>query len=256
MILDTYFNLLMDRLLNQPSKRIISVEQLIHSMDLTLLDKNASATSLFQLNQDAKKHGVAAVCVYIEHLKEFSFSKAINLATVINFPEGMDDLNASLTSIEKAVQLGATEIDYVLPYPLYFKGQKQKALSQCDIVMQLCKQHNLTLKIILETEVFPNAETIYFLCNDLIALGCNFIKTSTGRLPLGASLYAVFAILSAIKESHSSCGIKISGGVKKPEQAFNYAMLAELILEKPINKSWFRIGASSLLGKLLNLETA
>ena len=79
----------------------------------------------------------------------------------------------------------------------------------------------------------------------------SFLKTCTGKIPQGASLSALFTMLSAIKDSGKTCGIKVSGGVKTPRQAFNYAKLAELMMAKKIDKSWFRIGASSLLNELL-----
>ncbi|WP_040535910.1 deoxyribose-phosphate aldolase, partial [Legionella drancourtii] len=215
------------------------------------LDEEASLTSLSQLNKDARCNNVAAICVYSKHLSEFHQLKAIQLATVINFPHGNEDLTTSCDVIEKALTLGATEIDYVLPYQLYLDGKKDAALQQCQTIIKLCKHHNLTSKIILETGAFPALELIYDASKDLIESGCDFLKTSTGKIAQGASLPAVFTMLSAIKDTNVPCGIKVSGGVKTPTQAFNYATLAEFMMDKTIDKSWFRIGASSLLGELI-----
>ncbi len=92
------------------------------------------------------------------------------------------------------------------------------------------------------------------LSSEIIALGGRFLKTSTGKTPQGATLAAVFAIVSAVMDSTyaSSCGIKVSGGIKTPLQAQQYAQLAELLMGKAIHKDWFRIGASTLLEKLLS----
>ncbi|EHL29994.1 hypothetical protein LDG_8027 [Legionella drancourtii LLAP12] len=215
------------------------------------MDEEASLTSLSQLNKDARCNNVAAICVYSKHLSEFHQLKAIQLATVINFPHGNEDLTTSCDVIEKALTLGATEIDYVLPYQLYLDGKKDAALQQCQTIIKLCKHHNLTSKIILETGAFPALELIYDASKDLIESGCDFLKTSTGKIAQGASLPAVFTMLSAIKDTNVPCGIKVSGGVKTPTQAFNYATLAEFMMDKTIDKSWFRIGASSLLGELI-----
>lgn len=179
---------------------------------------------------------------------------SIDLATVINFPHGSEELTISLESIEKAIELGASEIDYVFPYQMFLQGQKQKALNQCHAIAQLCKKNELILKIILETGSFPDIKTIYNASNELIESGCDFIKTSTGKISTGASLSAAFAILSAIRDTGTSCGIKVSGGIRKPQQAYNYAILAELMIGKQINKNWFRIGASSLLEELLKIN--
>lgn len=253
MTIETHLNEVMEALLGNYPKRIITAKQLISCIDLTLLNEDATAESLSQLKQSANQNQVAALCVYIQHLQQFSTQNTIDLATVINFPQGSDELDVSLASIEKAIQLGAVEIDYVLPYRLYLQGEKQKALNQCNAMMQLCQQHHLILKIILETGAFPDIQTIYNASKELIESGCDFIKTSTGKISPGASLPAVFAILCAIRDTNARCGIKISGGIKKPEHAYHYAMLSELMLGKQINKSWFRIGASSLLEELLKI---
>ncbi|KTD15626.1 2-deoxyribose-5-phosphate aldolase [Legionella gratiana] len=251
MTVENDLNKLMEKLLGHFPKQFITVEQLIHSIDLTLLDEHATTEALSQLKQEAQQNQVAALCLYMQHVPEVLPQSSIPLATVINFPQGTEPLDASLTAVEKAALLGVTEIDYVLPYSMYLGGQTKKALHQCLAIAQLCKQHKLVLKVILETGVFPNLKTIYTISKELIELECDFIKTSTGKISQGASLSAAFTILSAIKDTNASCGIKISGGIKKPQQAFHYAVLAELMIDKPINKNWFRIGASSLLDELL-----
>ncbi|USQ12870.1 deoxyribose-phosphate aldolase [Legionella lytica] len=250
MILESSLNEVLGLLLNAQPQTVISAKRLIHALDLTLLDEEASSASLSQLKHDACENQVAAVCVYGKHLPSFQQLGAIELATVVNFPDGNEELNQVLDSIHTAIELNATEIDYVLPYRFYLEGRKDDALTQCQAVINLCKQENRTLKIILETGAFAKLQNIYEVSNQLIELGCNFLKTSTGKIPQGASLPAVFTMLTAIKDSSSQCGIKISGGVKTPTQAANYAKLAELVLGKPIDKRWFRIGASSLLAEL------
>ncbi|MFJ1267761.1 deoxyribose-phosphate aldolase [Legionella lytica] len=255
MILESSLNEVIELLLSVQGHPAISAEQLIHSLDLTLLDEEASAASLSQLKHNAYESQVAAVCVYSKHLPLFEHLGVIELATVVNFPQGNQQLNQVLESIHVAIELNATEIDYVLPYRLYLNGGKDEALAQCQAVIDLCKQKNRTLKIILETGTFSELQDIDEVSKQLIKIGCNFLKTSTGKIPQGASLPAVFTILTAIKDSKAPCGIKISGGVKTPTQAINYAKLAELVLAKPIDKSWFRIGASSLLAELKDTLT-
>jgi deoxyribose-phosphate aldolase len=249
--IESSLNGVLEALLSSQSNPTITAEQLIHCIDLTLLDEQASIESLARLNQDARLNHVAAVCVYSKHLPEFRQFNTIQLATVINFPQGDEKIMNSLDAIEHALEAGVTEIDYVLPYRLYLDNKQQEALNSCDAVIESCKKHHLTLKIILETGAFPEIESIYDVSKTLIDLGCNFLKTSTGKIAQGASLPAVFTILSAIKDSERDCGLKVSGGVKTPQQAFNYAILAELMMAKKIDKSWFRIGASSLLNELL-----
>ncbi|HAT1819869.1 TPA: deoxyribose-phosphate aldolase [Legionella pneumophila] len=254
MSLDKHFNDILGKLLSNQDIIPISNTQLIHCIDLTFLETDASSEALYQLQNQACQNDVAAICVLPKHLHAFKPDAKIKLATVINFPQGNDDLLASLADIDNAIQLGANEIDYVIPYQHYLRGNKQKALNHCDVIIQTCKKHQLTLKIILETGAFPDMESIYQLSSEIIALGGHFLKTSTGKIPQGASLAAVFAMACAVKDSSyaSSCGIKVSGGIKTPLQAQQYAQLAELLMDKAIHKDWFRIGASTLLEKLLS----
>lgn len=247
MSLEAHLNDTLELLLSSESQPLITAEQLIHSIDLTLLDEAASMESLSELNHKAQLNQVAAVCIYSKHLSLFP---TLNRATVINFPQGNEDLFSSLKAIDKALELGVNEIDYVLPYQLYLDGKEQEALHACHAIIQSCKNYNLTLKIILETGAFSHMQLVYEVSKQLSDEGCDFIKTSTGKTPQGASLAAVFAILSALKNSGSHCGLKVSGGVKTPLQAYHYARLAELMMDKSIDKSWFRIGASSLLDEL------
>jgi deoxyribose-phosphate aldolase len=145
----------------------------------------------------------------------------------------------------------ADEIDYVFPYDWYLQGQAQKALDHCRQAYSMVKEGNLVFKVILETGALPSAKVIFQLSQELINIGCDFLKTSTGKLSQGATPLAAYCMLSAIRQEQGSrCGIKISGGVKEPEQAYLYMTMAHDILEREVDNTWFRIGASSLLDNL------
>lgn len=251
MSLDSCLNDVLDSLLSAQSLPCNSNTDLIKCIDLTLLDQSATPSMLDLIKHQAIEMPIAAVCVYPEHLNRFNELVTCNLATVINFPEGDQELLSCLANIDQAVNSGVQEIDYVIPYNDYIYGNKQRALNHCDVIIQDCKKLGLTLKVILETGAFPDMESIYQLSLELINLGVPFLKTSTGKITAGATLGSAFAILTAINDSpESECGIKLSGGVKTPVQARQFACLAELVLNKAIHPSWFRIGASSLLNHL------
>lgn len=234
------------------SRETISNQQLISCIDLTLLNEQTSLDDLTTLNHLANQHHVAAVCVFPKDLAHFTLSAGIDLATVINFPQANQSIDICLAQIDFSVQNGAKEIDYVVPYMDYLSSKKQQALEHAATIASYCKEQNLRLKVILETGAFSNLVTLHELALELLTLDIDFLKTSTGKTPQGASLAAVFTLLSAIKDSGKNCGIKISGGVKTIEQAKAYASLSHYFRNKVIDKSWFRIGASSLLEELIN----
>ncbi len=214
--------------------------------DLTLLDENASTTHIEQLVAQALERRVAAVCVYPKHLKYIS--QQIRRATVINFPSGEQPHDIVLQDLENIiVHHLAEEIDYVFPYTLFLNGRSEEAFSRYRDISQLCTQHQLLLKVILETGAFPSEKLIETVSLALIEQGCTFLKTSTGKISTGATLEAASAILTAIHISNTPCGLKISGGIRTNEQALSYMQLAKTMLNRELDATWFRIGRSVTL---------
>lgn len=227
----------------------------ISLIDLTLLDENASEQDLILLLNKACRYQVAAICVFPDALSKTQ-TNAIKRATVVNFPHGQDLFAKTRQDIEMIISRHCPdEIDYVFPWKSYLEGQTKEALANCQKVQMLCQQNHTTFKVILETGAFPTAKSIYQLSRELIDAGADFLKTSTGKIATGATPLATFSILKAIHDSGSACGIKVSGGIKQPEQAFLYMALASNMLKRELDKSWFRIGASSLLDALAEKNT-
>ncbi len=233
----------------------LAEQDVIPLIDLTLLNADATSDEIHHLAKKSHQHEVAAICVFPKHLAYVSPEISIKRATVVNFPTGAEPQEQVLRAIEQiATTMQVDEIDYVFPYQAYLSGDKIGALAACQEAYQLCKQHNLLFKVILETGALPSSDIIYEISTSVIQRGCDFLKTSTGKTATGATISAVFSMLAAIVDSQMGCGIKVSGGVKTTEQAFDYMRLAQYMLDQKLDSSCFRIGASSLLDELLKLE--
>lgn len=250
MSFNQHLDSILEQVLINPGKSISNAD-LIHCIDLTLLENHSTKEELSLLSHLATEHHVAAVCVFPKDLPHLEIEHNIPLATVINFPQGDQSVSTCLRQIDEAVRYGAREIDYVVPYTLYLEGQQKAALEHTFEIVRYAKENSLLIKLILETGAFTEMSALYQFAQELALLNIDFLKTSTGKTHQGASFPAVLALLSAIKDSNSQCGIKVSGGVRTPQQARSYAYLAQLVSNKLINKSWFRIGASSLLKELM-----
>ena len=225
----------------------LSLETIASLIDLTLLNSHTTTDDISNLTIKGEQHHVAALCVFPQHLDLIPISSSITRATVINFPSGNEPHHLVLQAVQQiATHHRIDEIDYVFPYQTYLNGDSAYALSCSAEVYQRCKQHGLTFKVILETGALPSSEVIYQLSRDVINSGCDFLKTSTGKIATGATIPAATAMLSAIVDSKKSCGIKLSGGIRTIEQATDYIQLAEAILGMTVNKHWFRIGASTI----------
>lgn len=253
MSLEQAFVATMDRVTKNSSHTNDLFPLAMSLIDLTLLDKNASREALTLLFEKASRYQVAAICVFPDALPKVDQSNTFKRATVVNFPQGQDPLEKTLEDIENIISChNPDEIDYVFPWQKYLNGLNESALTHCQQAYALCKKkNNLTFKVILETGAWSSLQTMYQVSRELIDMGCDFLKTSTGKLTTGATPIAAFTILKAIKDSGLSCGLKVSGGIREPEQAFLYMNLANQVLEQELDKSWFRIGASSLLDALV-----
>lgn len=226
---------------------LIPLSRLFSLVDLTRLDRQASEEELMQLGQIARQQQVAAICVFPQHLQHIPSLTGIQRATVVNFPGGDHKHKQVLQDIEQAITIyQADEIDYVFSYAKYLEGDKHQALVECREVYQLCQAHGRLCKVILETGAHPSMAMTYQISCDVIQAGCDMLKTSTGKISMGAALPAVFAILSAIQNYNPQCGIKCSGGIKTSMQASPFIHLAETILHKAADKTWLRIGASAI----------
>ncbi|PJD93022.1 MAG: deoxyribose-phosphate aldolase [Legionella sp.] len=243
----TVLDIQFDAILQQLDAHILSSNKVLPFIDLTLLNESATTIELDTLVQKAQRDQVAAICVFPQHLAMIPSLQPIQRATVVNFPGGDQAQDHVLQAIEGAIlQFDADEIDYVFAYPHYLAGHTAPALAWCREAYQLCQQHGRMFKVIIETGALGSLDTIYQVSREIIEAGCDMLKTSTGKIGVGASLPAVFAMLTAIKDSQRACGIKVSGGVKTLHQASSYIHLAETILNQSADASWFRIGASSM----------
>ncbi|WP_119343321.1 deoxyribose-phosphate aldolase [Facilibium subflavum] len=227
---------------------------IVSLMDLTSLndtDTNQTITTL--IDKVKTPFGpVAAICVYPQFIAyaRQHLSKDIKLATVVNFPFADHTHEEVLMQTRQAINDGADEIDLVIPYQDYLKkGQSQDACTLIKLCKQVCG--NRKLKVIIESGSLLKSALIEKASCDAIANGADFVKTSTGKVPTGATIKAARVILNVIKDSGRDVGFKASGGIKTQAQATEYLTLAkEICGESFINPETFRFGVSGLLDNL------
>jgi deoxyribose-phosphate aldolase len=228
----------------------------LNSMDLTSLgedDTDEKIRDLCSRAVTAMGH-VAAVCVYdkfvplaLDQLKE----TGVRVATVCNFPHGLPDAAKAVAEAKAQVAAGAQEVDVVLPYKRYKAGHSDQAISLLQQVREVCGE-TVLLKVILETSQLQSLKIIGEASRDAIEAGADFIKTSTGKVPGGATLEAAAVMLEAIREMTPKVkrriGFKPSGGLKTVGDAAGYLYLADKIMgEGWATPQTLRFGASGLL---------
>ncbi len=231
----------------------------IQLMDLTTLNNDDSEQKVMQLCRDAHTLAgdTAAVCIYPRFiplarktLREQN-TPHIKVATVSNFPHGNDDLEIALAETRAAVAYGADEVDVVFPYRALIAGNSEIGATMIQACREICGEQ-VTLKVIIESGVLQTPELIRQASLISIAAGADFIKTSTGKVAVNATLEAAEVMLKAIKESGRDVGFKAAGGVKDAQATADYLQLAANIMgDDWVNSRHFRFGASSLLVSLL-----
>ena len=202
-------------------------------IDYTNLKAYATKEDIKKLCEEAVKFHFVSVCVnpcYVELAKELLEGTNVNVCTVIGFPLGANLLAVKEYEAISAVELGADEIDMVIN----IGALKDKDYDYIKEEIETIRDSigGKTLKVIIETCYLTEEEIkkMVEICNDTFV---NFIKTSTGFGPRGASLEDIENIN---KYKNDVLEIKASGGIKTYDDAINF-----------IEAGVTRIGTSSLL---------
>ena len=230
-------------------------ERALRMLDLTNLNDECDEAAIDALAARAcTEHGhVAALCVwpaFVDHAHGLVGHRGVKVATVVNFPRGDDPVSDVTDLTKKAVSDGADEIDMVIPYRSLMEGREEVVLTRIKRVKAAAG--GATVKAILETGVLSDPDLIRKASDMAIEAGADFIKTSTGKVPVNATLAAARIMLTAIRDSGAPVGFKPAGGVKTTEQAGHYLDLADEIMgEGWATPDTFRFGASGVLDDLL-----
>ena len=198
-----------------------------------------------------------AVCVYhnlIPYAKEALKGTSIPIAAVsTGFPAGKISLEDKITEIKKSVAAGATEIDIVISRDLVLESKWQELYDEIKLCRQACGDAHM--KTILATGEIPTYTKVAKASWVAMMAGSDFIKTSTGKESVNATLAVSLVMIRCIRDYYELTGVKIgykpAGGIQKAKQALDYLIL----LKEELGNDWltpnlFRFGASSLLGDI------
>src|SRR5579859_5097970 len=227
-------------------------------LDLTSLNDGDTDESIRALAQSAATPfgGPAALCVYDRflgtaraELDKLSLSD-VKLATVANFPLGGSDIAAAIAEAQGQPALGADEVDVVFPWRALIAGDRETGAKLVAGVREILPAH-VTLKVIIESGELAEPALIRRAYEISIENGAGFVKTSTGKVPVNATLEAAEIILGTIRASGKPVGFKASGGVRTVADAGQYLALADKVMGKGwVSPKTFRFGASGLLGDI------
>lgn len=227
-------------------------------LDLTDLSAECTPSAVDRLcARSVTPHGaVAAVCLYprfVSQAKALLAGTGVKVATVVNFPAGGEDTPAVLAETQAALADGADEIDLVMPYRAFKEGRPEVARGQIAAVASLVRVPGARLKVILETGEIGDLALVRAASELAVEAGADFLKTSTGKVKVNASIEAARVMLDVIARSgRTDLGFKPAGGIRTLEDAAAYLAVADAAMGSGwARPSVFRFGASGLLDTLV-----
>lgn len=233
--------------------------QALALMDLTSLNDDDDSARIQALcrRADTPAGRPAALCLYPAFIEDaqreldaLGLTRHVRIATVTNFPEGAPNAERAARETRLAVAAGADEVDVVFPYRALLDGAPDVGRLLVEACREACG--GATLKVILESGELKDPALIRQAADIAIAAGADFIKTSTGKVAVNATLESAEIMLETIRDSGRDVGFKAAGGIRTTEDAKAYLDLAARIMgEAWISPAHFRFGASGLLDALL-----
>jgi deoxyribose-phosphate aldolase len=200
---------------------------------------------------------VAAVCVYhtfVETALRALEGTDINVAAVsTGFPAGLSPLAERVGEIRRSVAAGAQEIDVVITRAHVFSGSWQALYDEVATFKEACgKAH---MKVILGTGDLVTLRNVARASIVAMMAGADFIKTSTGKEAVNATLPVGLVMVRAIREyavhTGTIVGFKPAGGIRTARQSLDWlALIKEELGDRWLNANLFRFGASSMLADI------
>lgn len=202
---------------------------------------------------------VAAICVYPNMASVVRENLSVNsvhvAAVAAGFPSSMTFRSIKEEESRMAVISGADEVDIVIPLWAFLEGNLEYCMEEIAGIKQAIGDAHL--KVILETGVLGNPADIWQASLMALEAGADFIKTSTGKMPVAATPDAAVIMCHAIRYWNETTGqmrgFKPAGGIVTARDAVMYSLIVQDILgDKWMNPDYFRIGASRLANNLLS----
>ena len=198
-----------------------------------------------------------AVCVYHDMIApavRFLDGSGIPVAAVsTGFPAGLSPFHLRVAEIGESVAAGASEIDIVISRRHVLTGNWQALYDEMRAFRAACG--NAHVKAILATGELGTLQNVARASLVCMMAGADFIKTSTGKESVNATLPVSLVMIRAIRDYYEATGFRVgykpAGGISKAKDALTYLAL----IKEELGRDWlsphlFRFGASSLLGDI------
>lgn len=240
---------------------------LLNLIDLTSLNTTDNKSDIIhftgKVNSFSGRYtnipNVAAICVYpnyVSVVKEKLTARNVKIVSVAGgFPSSQTFRSIKVAESKMAIEAGADEVDIVISVGAFLGNDFATVADEIREIKKAIGEKQL--KVILESGLLGNYESIFKASMIAMDAGADFIKTSTGKTPISATPESAFVMCRAISDFYSETGIKVgfkaAGGIVNPAEAANYYQIVKHCLgEEWLNNTLFRIGASRLANNILS----
>lgn len=198
-----------------------------------------------------------AICVYHDMVAtavDALAGSGVPVAAVsTGFPAGLSPFHLRVAEIGESVKAGAAEIDIVISRRHALTGNWQALYDEMKEFRAACGDAHI--KAILATGELGSLRNVARASLVCMMAGADFIKTSTGKEPVNATLPVSLVMIRAIRDYHMRTGFRVgykpAGGISKAKDAVTYlALIKDELGDRWLSPDMFRFGASSLLGDL------
>ena len=215
-------------------------EELAKTIDHTLLRPDGTAGDVERLCREAARHHFAAVCVFpyfVPLAHDLLRGTDVKVCAAVAFPFGAEALRTKVVAAEEAVKRGADEVDVVINVPAMLSGDFGRVRDELSSVVRAVHLRAVNggkglviVKAIIET-CYLSTKMKKLACRIVEQAGCDFVKTSTGVGPGGATVQDVELLRECVG---AHVGVKASGGIRTLRE-----------VEHMINAGATRIGTSA-----------
>ncbi len=195
-----------------------AVRNLARYIDHTLLKPDASYAQIAQLCEEARQYGFATVCVNpinVQRCSQLLRGSGVGVCSVVAFPLGAVPTRVKCYETQQAINDGAREIDMVMNIGALKSKDYDLVREDIAAVVRTCHSNGAICKVIIEAALLTDDEKIK-ACQLAKEAGADYVKTSTGFGPGGATLHDVTLMRQAVGPD---VGVKAAGGIKTYQDA-------------------------------------
>jgi deoxyribose-phosphate aldolase len=196
------------------SDRLTKIDPAIASLiDHTILKPEATRADIIKVCREAREYGFASVCVnpyWVPLVRAELAGSQVKICTVVGFPLGATSTEAKAAETAAALRAGAQEIDMVINVGALRSGDHEAVKLDIQRVVKVAHEAGAIVKVILETALLDDSQKSV-ACTLAKLAGADFVKTSTGFGPAGATAHDIALMRQVVGPE---MGVKAAGGIR------------------------------------------